>query len=172
MKIIVTFFLLLFCLQHTYSENPEYVKVSYIPLEMESPYRISPNEFDRLYTNDCECVVIKDSLLISDFMSEIECLQDTIIERHVPNKIYKMSNGECVNIQLYPSIDTRGKITIVYSKRDIVLYYSQFKIWNSTDDVIFRMSESLIRSLRRISGESSADSSSGISGTVFDSSPQ
>ena len=140
---IFTFFLLLIMPLYLYSQNPEFVKVHYIPLEMENPYRISPHEFDKQYINSSDSIIIRDKASLSVFLEKIDCLHDAIIEPHIPDKIYKTPNGENTRIQLYPKIDTRGKITIAYPKRNVILYFSNFRIWNSTDDTILKMSDNL-----------------------------
>lgn len=127
---------------YLYSQNPEFVKIHYIPLEMESPYCVSPYEFDRLYINSSDSIVIRDNSFLP-ILSEIDCIHDTIIEPRIPDRIHNMPNGEKTRIQLYPKIDTRGKITIAYPKRNVILYFSNFRIWNSTDDTILRMSDNL-----------------------------
>ncbi len=147
---IGTFFLLLGFPLYLYSENPEFIKIYYIPLEMESPYNISPYEFDRLHINSCDSIIIRDDSLLSVFLSEMDCLHDTIIERHIPDRIYKKQNGENIRIQLYPKIDTRGKITISYPKHNDVLYFSKFRIWNSTNDTILRMSDKLKKIIQNL----------------------
>lgn len=146
----ITFFLLLVFPLYLYSENPEFIKIHYIPLETESPYNISPYEFDRLYINSCDSVIIRDNSFLSMFLSEIDCLHDTIIEHHIPDRIYKKPNGENIRIQLYPKIDTRGKITISYPKHNDVLYFSKFRIWNSTNDTILRMSDKLKKIIQNL----------------------
>ena len=117
---------------------------------MESPYSISPTEFDRLYANNCDSITLSNSLAVNTFLAKIECLHDTIIENHTPDKIYKSPNGEQTQIQLYPRIDTRGKIEITYLTKNVILYFSKFKLWNSTDDVIFRLSKELRNHIQQL----------------------
>lgn len=149
-RIFCIFIMLLFFSQNIHSEKNVSIKIYYIPFEMESPYSISPTEFDRLYANNCDSIILSNSLAVNTFLAKIECLHDTIIENHTPDKIYKSPNGEQAKIQLYPRIDTRGKIEITYLTKNVILYFSKFKLWNSTDDVIFRLSKELRNHIQQL----------------------
>lgn len=139
MRYIKTLIVLLMFSLNVYSESPQYIIINYIPFEAESPFSITPSVYDSLYIHDSDSCVISDSIFIKTFVYEIESMDDVITEPHTPDRIVRMFDGRELGIQLYPQMDTRGKIIIVYANKNVILYFSNFKIWNKTEDKIYKM---------------------------------
>lgn len=122
--------------------SPEYIKINHSPLSLETPYSISPTRFDSGAIEVDSCI-LRDSMTICHFEEVFNSLHDAIAEVHIPDKPFLLNGRIIGTIQMYPQMNTRGKITMVYSDRNVVWYYDQFKIWNSSEDKLYRMNDSV-----------------------------
>lgn len=129
------------------SQNKEVTTIKLYYLMAATPWRLTTEAFDSVFLDSkyCESITIHNKSEVSVFLSEIENLQDTLIGK---NNSYEENLDTALNCRAFkafekPEMDTRGKMIIMTSDGNTVFYYSLITIWNSTDNLLYKMSDKL-----------------------------
>ena len=129
------------------SQNKEVTTIKLYYLMATTPWDLTIDAFDSVFLDSkyCESVTIYNKSEISVFLSELENLQDTIIEK---NNIYKDNLDAILDCRAFkalekPEMDTRGKMIVMTPNGNTVFYYSLIIIWNATDNLLYKMSDNL-----------------------------
>lgn len=125
MKNILLFFVLLLFTLISFrciSEEIKRIDIIFVDPEIETPFRIKCEEFEKFFTNNLDSVSIQDDALIQQFLKELE----------------KLSKADLAK---YSLPDTRIKIKFIYEDKIIELCIDRFVITKQNDTYI--LSESL-----------------------------
>ncbi len=145
-KIIYSIFLLLLLPLIANSQNQEGNTIKLYYLMATTPWDISINRFDSTFIDSkyCRSVTLHEKLEVSKFLLELKNLQDTIIDNK-NNKEIICRTPDCKQVinSVPPPMDTRGKLILTTPNGDEVFYYSLNIIWNSTNNLSYKMNEKL-----------------------------
>ena len=152
------FVLCLFWHSVAFSQIPKSAEVDYYDFDIMTVASIKPKWYDESYYGKYNYVRIDDSDSLAVLNGVISTLCDTISQPHLPDTIKITSKGEKMRIERYPKIDVRGKIILDYgnSKCEII-YFSNGIVWNSTKDILYRLSDKFEDYIRKLFPEPKYD---------------
>ena len=141
-----------------FSQIPKSAEVDYYDFDIMTVASIKPKWYDESYYGKYNYVRIDDSDSLAVLNGVISTLCDTISQPHLPDTIKITSKGEKMRIERYPKIDVRGKIILDYgnSKCEII-YFSNGIVWNSTKDILYRLSDKFEDYIRKLFPEPKYD---------------
>ena len=152
------FVLCLFWHSVAFSQIPKSAEVDYYDFDIMTVASIKPKTYDESYYGRYNHIRINDTDSLTVLNGIISTLCDTISQPHLPDTIKITSKGEKMRIERYPKIDVRGKIFLDYgnSKCEII-YFSNGIVWNSTKDILYRLSDKFEDYIRKLFPEPKYD---------------
>lgn len=140
------------------SQIPKSAEVDYYDFDIMTVASIKPKTYDDSYYGRYNHIRINDTDSLTILNGIISTLCDTISQPHLPDTIKITSKGEKMRIERYPKIDVRGKIFLDYgnSKCEII-YFSNGIVWNSTRDILYRLSDKFEDYIRKLFPEPKYD---------------
>ena len=133
-------------------------EVDYYDFDIMTVANIKPKWYDESYYGRYNHVRIEDSDSLAVLNGIISTLCDTISQPHLPDTIKITSKGEKMRIERYPKIDVRGKIILDYGNSKCeTIYFNNGIVWNSTRDVLYRISRKLEDYIRNLFPEPKYD---------------
>ena len=141
-----------------FCQIPKSAEVDYYDFDIMTVANIKPQWYDESYYGRYNNIRIDDSDSLAVLNGVISTLCDTVIQPHLPDTIWINSKGEEIRIERYPNIDVRGKIFLDYgnSKCEII-YFSNGIVWNSTKDILYRLSDKFEDYIRKLFPEPKYD---------------
>lgn len=141
-----------------FSQIPKSAEVDYYDFDIMTVARIKPKTYDDSYYGRYNHIRINDTDSLTVLNGIISTLCDTISQPHLPDTIKITSKGEKMRIERYPKIDVRGKIILDYGNSKCeTIYFSNGIVWNSTRDVLYRISRKLEDYIRNLFPEPKYD---------------
>ncbi len=141
-----------------FSQIPISAYVDYYDFDIINMARITPERYDESYLGKYNHIKFNDSTSLKNLCDVISTLRDTIVQPHLPDTIIVGVDGVQRRIQRYPKIDVCGKIVLDYGNSNLnTFYFSNGRVWNSTHDVFFRISDELVAYVRKLFPEPKYD---------------
>lgn len=141
-----------------FCQIPKSAEVDYYDFDIMTVARIKPKTYDDSYYGRYNHIRINDTDSLTVLNGIISTLCDTISQPHLPDTIKITSKGEKMRIERYPKIDVRGKIILDYGNSKCeTIYFSNGIVWNSTRDVLYRISRKLKDYIRNLFPEPKYD---------------
>lgn len=154
-------FILLLCLVWqtvSFCQIPRSAEIDYYDFDIITVARIKPKTYDNSYYGRYNHVKIDDCKSLASLYVVISTLCDTIFQPHLPDTIKVTAKGEQIRIERYPKMDVRGKIILDYGHSEYEnIYFSNGIVWNSTKDVLYRLSDELEGYIRKLFTEPKHD---------------
>ena len=127
-----------------FSQIPKSAEVDYYDFDIMTVASIKPQWYDESYYGRYNNIRIDDSDSLAVLNDVMSTLCDTIFQPHLPDTIIVGVDGIQRTIQRYPKIDVRGKIILDYGNSKYeTIYFNNGIVWNSTRDVLYRISRKL-----------------------------
>ena len=129
------------------SQNKEGTTIKIYFLMATTTWDVTIDQFDSIYLDSkyCKLVTLNNKSKISGLLSELDNLQDTIIKKNNCSEENLDVISDCKASEAFekPQMDTRGKMIVMTPKGNTVFYYSLNFIWNSTENLLYKMNDNL-----------------------------
>ena len=141
-----------------FSQIPKSAEVDYYDFDIMTVASIKPQWYDESYYGRYNNIRIDDSDSLAVLNDVMSTLCDTIFQPHLPDTIIVGVDGIQRTIQRYPKIDVRGKIILDFGNSKCeTIYFNNGIVWNSTRDVLYRISRKLEDYIRNLFPEPKYD---------------
>ena len=134
-----------------FGQIPKSAEVDYYDFDIMTVARIKPKTYDDSYYGIYNHVKIDDCDSLASLNAVISTLCDTIFQPHLPDTTIITAKGEQIRFERYPKMDVRGKIILDYGDSKCEnIYFSNGIVWNSTKDVLYRLSYEFKKFIRKL----------------------